>query len=122
MTWIDGTGYVVSPLDGVNGILIAVVDGRKGFPEAIASVYPQTVVHLHRAPDPQQPGIRGMAGPQGDPACDQGDLSRRERRNGHDPPSLLRFRDGFLHRSTSRLHATARIGPAHFTQRRCTIP
>ena len=29
---------------GVNGILIAVVDGLKGFPEAIASVYPQTVV------------------------------------------------------------------------------
>jgi hypothetical protein len=44
MTWIDGTGYVVSPLDGVNDILIAVVDGREGFPEAIAAVYPQTVV------------------------------------------------------------------------------
>jgi transposase-like protein len=28
---------------GVNDILIAVVDGLKGFPEAIASVYPQTV-------------------------------------------------------------------------------
>jgi putative transposase len=29
---------------GVNDILIAVVDGLKGFPEAITSVYPQTVV------------------------------------------------------------------------------
>jgi putative transposase len=29
---------------GVNDILIAVVDGLKGFPETIASVYPQTVV------------------------------------------------------------------------------
>jgi transposase-like protein len=29
---------------GVNDILIAVVDGLKGFHEAIASVYPQTVV------------------------------------------------------------------------------
>src|SRR3984885_7001207 len=29
---------------GLNDILIAVVDGLKGFPEAIASVYPQTVV------------------------------------------------------------------------------
>jgi putative transposase len=29
---------------GLNNILIAVVDGLKGFPEAIASVYPQTVV------------------------------------------------------------------------------
>src|SRR5580693_5510895 len=29
---------------GVNDILIAVVDGLKGFPEAVTSVYPQTVV------------------------------------------------------------------------------
>jgi transposase-like protein len=29
---------------GVNDILIAVVDGLKGFPEAIATVFPQTVV------------------------------------------------------------------------------
>ena len=29
---------------GVNDILIAVVDGLKGFPEAIGSVYPATVV------------------------------------------------------------------------------
>jgi len=41
---IDGTGYVVSPLDGVNGNLIAGIDGRKGFPEPTATVYPQTVV------------------------------------------------------------------------------
>jgi transposase-like protein len=38
---------------GVNDILIAVVDGLKGFPEAITSVFPQTtvqtcVVHLIR--------------------------------------------------------------------------
>ena len=38
---------------GVNDILIAVVDGLKGFPEAIASVFPQTqvqtcIVHLIR--------------------------------------------------------------------------
>jgi len=29
---------------GVNDILIAVVDGLKGFPEAITSVFPQTIV------------------------------------------------------------------------------
>jgi putative transposase len=29
---------------GINDILIAVVDGLKGFPEAITSVYPQTIV------------------------------------------------------------------------------
>ena len=38
---------------GLNDILIAVVDGLKGFPEAIATVYPQTlvqtcIVHLIR--------------------------------------------------------------------------
>jgi transposase-like protein len=53
MTLIDGTGYVVSPLDGVNGNLIEGIDGRKGFPEPTASVYPQTavqtcIVHLIR--------------------------------------------------------------------------
>ena len=29
---------------GVNDILVAVVDGLKGFPEAITSAYPQTIV------------------------------------------------------------------------------
>ena len=38
---------------GLNDILIAVVDGLKGFPEAITTVYPQTlvqtcIVHLIR--------------------------------------------------------------------------
>jgi putative transposase len=61
---------------GVNDILIAVVDGLKGFPEAITSVYPQTtvqtrIVHLIR----KQPGVRFLEGP-------QGDLPGRERRHG----------------------------------------
>ena len=65
---------------GLNDILIAVVDGLKGFPEAITSVFPQTAgSDLHRASDPQQPLLRHLEGPQGDPAFDQGDLSRRER-------------------------------------------
>ena len=29
---------------GVNNIVVAVVDGLKGFPDAITSVYPQTIV------------------------------------------------------------------------------
>lgn len=33
---------------GVNDILIAVIDGLKGFPEAITSAFPQTIVHLIR--------------------------------------------------------------------------
>jgi putative transposase len=32
---------------------------------------------LHCAPDPQQPGVRVVEGPQGDPARHQGDLPRR---------------------------------------------
>ena len=36
---------------GVNDVLIAVVDGLKGFPEAINAVFPQTIVQtciVHR--------------------------------------------------------------------------
>ena len=76
---------------GLNDILIAVVDGLKGFPEAITSVFPQTLVQTCiRAFDPQQPLLRHLEGPQGDPAFDQGDLSRRERRYGHGPARGIR--------------------------------
>jgi len=49
---VTGLVFTDGPL-GVNDILIAVVDGLKGFPEAITSVYPQTlvqtcIVHLIR--------------------------------------------------------------------------
>ena len=33
-------------LEGVNDILIACVDGLKGFPDAINTVYPQTQIQL----------------------------------------------------------------------------
>ena len=50
--WIEQTEgakfwlKVVNELNarGVNDILVAVVDGLKGFPEAITSVFPQTIV------------------------------------------------------------------------------
>jgi len=47
-----GADRVAEP--GVKDILIACVDGRKGFPEAIEAVYPRTevqlcIVHLVRA-------------------------------------------------------------------------
>ena len=66
---------------GVNDILIAVVDGLKGFPKAITSVFPQTIVqtcivHLIR----NSLAFVSWKEPQGDAAGDQGDLSRRERR------------------------------------------
>ena len=51
---------------GVDDILIAVVDGLKGFPEAIEAVFPATTrADLHRASDPQQPRLRELEGPQG---------------------------------------------------------
>ena len=37
---------------GVEDVLIAVVDGLKGFPEAITAVFPQRGPDLHRSPDP----------------------------------------------------------------------
>ena len=68
---------------GIDDILIAVVDGLKGFPEAIAQRLPADAgSDLHRASDPQQPVLRLLEGPQGDHAFDQGDLSRRECRCG----------------------------------------
>ncbi len=44
---------------GVKDILIACVDGLKGFPEAIEATFPRhDGADLHRAPDPPQPEIR----------------------------------------------------------------
>ena len=68
---------------GVQDILIAVIDGLKGFPEAIGALLSaDTGSDLHRASDPQQPFLRILERSQDDHAVDQGDLSRRERRGG----------------------------------------
>jgi hypothetical protein len=80
---------------GVNDILIAVVDGLKGFPEAITSgISANCCADLHRAPDQEQPGLRVLEGPQGDPARDQGNLPGRERRYRACPPRGVRGRVG----------------------------
>ena len=79
---------------GVNDILIAVVDGLKGFPEAITSVFPQTLVQTCIVHLMEQPGVRVLEGPQGDPARHQGDLPRRERRDGDGPARGVRGRMG----------------------------
>ena len=50
---------------GCQDILIAVVDGLKGLAEAIGTALPaHGCADLHRAPDPQQSGIRQLQGPQ----------------------------------------------------------
>ena len=50
---------------GAQDILIAVVDGLKGFPEAINAVFPQTVVQRHRPSDPSFDGFCVLEGSQG---------------------------------------------------------
>lgn len=50
---------------GVGDILVAVVEGLMGFPEAISAVFPpDRGANLHRAPDPPFSGIRLLEGPQ----------------------------------------------------------
>jgi putative transposase len=49
---------------GVNDILIVVVDGLKGFPDAINAVFPQDAdPNLHRASPAQLHGLRGLERP-----------------------------------------------------------
>ncbi len=60
---------------GVNDVLVAIVDGSKGFPEAINAVFPQTtvqtcIVHLIRFD-----GFRLLEGPQSPRRRAEGDLS-----------------------------------------------
>jgi transposase-like protein len=78
---------------GVNDILIAVVDGLKGFPERLG-LSADGGADLHRAPDPQQPGVCRLEGSQGDPACHQGNLPGRECRHGAGPARGVRGRMG----------------------------
>ena len=66
---------------GVDDILIAVVDGLKGLAEAIEVAFPADHgADLHRAPDPQQPRLRELEGPQGGRRGAQADLRRGQRR------------------------------------------
>jgi putative transposase len=64
---------------GVEDILIAVVDGLKGFPEAINAVFPDTMVQTCSAPDPSFHGFRVLEGPQAHRGRVKGDLPRQGR-------------------------------------------
>lgn len=77
---------------GVADILIAVVDGLKGFPEAIGAVFPQTSPDLYRASDPPFARVRVVEGPQGRRAGAQGNLQGRGRGSRHEGPGGLRGR------------------------------
>ena len=70
---------------GCNDILIAVTDGLKGMPEALGAVFPATTLQtciVHRASDPQQPGLRELEGLQGPCGRHQADLHRAQCRGG----------------------------------------
>ena len=76
---------------GLNDIL----DRRRRWPEGLSRGDHQRVSadagsDLHCAFDPQQPLLRHLEGPQGNPAFDQGDLSCRECRYGHGPARGIR--------------------------------
>ena len=66
---------------GVEDVLLAVVDGLKGFPDAITAVFPRgDGPDLHRPPAAPQPGLRLLQGPQGRGRGAEGHLPRRRRR------------------------------------------
>jgi putative transposase len=75
---------------GVEDVLIAVVDGLKGFPEAITAVYPGP--DLHRSPDPQFAGLRFLQGPQGCRSGVEADLPSQGRRRRRGRTERLRRR------------------------------
>ena len=78
---------------GVADILIAVTDGLKGMPEAPGHRLPgHHAANLHRASDPQQPGLRQLEGPQGAGGGDQADLHGTQRRSGHGRTGEIRPR------------------------------
>ncbi len=67
---------------GVEDILIAVVDGLKGFPEAITAVFPQTQVQtVHRPSAAQFAGVRRLEGLQAGHPGAEGDLPGGNRRS-----------------------------------------
>ena len=66
---------------GVSDVLTAVVDGLKGFPEAINAVFPQTIVQTsHRASYSPFDGFRLLERPQSPRRRIEGDLSSQRRR------------------------------------------
>jgi putative transposase len=80
---------------GVQDILIAVVDGLKGFPEAITAAFPEAmvqtcIVHLVR----HSPELLLLEGPQGGGRRPAPDLQRPDRRGGLGRAGCLRGKMG----------------------------
>jgi len=78
---------------GVNDVLIAVVDGLKGFPEAIGTVFAQTVVQtciIHLIRNSQLAGLRVVERSQDLHARSEGDLPGGDRRGRTGPARYVR--------------------------------
>ena len=76
---------------GLQDILIAVVDGLTGFPDAIGTVFPAHYgPDLHRASDPQLAGVRLLEGSQKGHARPQSGLPGRDGRSRGDPARRVR--------------------------------
>src|SRR6266540_1313149 len=95
--------------------------GSKAFPGDHVGVSADHRADLHRAPDPEQPGVRVLEGPQGDPARHQGDLPGRERRYGAGSARGVRGRMGQalsgdrpgVAKSLGPCRAVLRVRPRH---------
>ena len=98
---------------GVADNLNAVVDGLKGFPEAINAAFPETIVQTCIVHLPQLDELRVVEGPQVDRASAQECLSRRDDRGR--PGGTRCVRGGPLGQTPSRHRAelAAPLGPGH---------
>lgn len=77
----------------MSDVLIAVVDGLRGFPEAIEAVFPHTPdTNLHRAPDPHLAQLRGLEGSQGAGCRTEGHLPGPQCRRGGSGTHRVRAR------------------------------
>src|SRR3954463_1508573 len=78
---------------GVEDVLVAVVDGLKGFPEAITAVFPEATVQTCIVPPAAaEPRLRLLQGPQGGRRGAEGRLPRRRRRRRRGRARRLRGR------------------------------
>ena len=78
---------------GVEDVLLAVVDGLKGFPDAITAVFPGRYrANLHRPPAAQLDGLRLLEGPQGPGERAEGGLPCAERGGGREGADGVRNR------------------------------
>ena len=99
---------------GAQDILIAVVDGLKGFPEAINAVFPQTVIRdLHRSPDPPFHGFCRLEGSQERRAGASDRLSRGRCQDRPGRPRCLRTKSVGREVSSDRAELAPQLGPCH---------